>query len=1076
MPAHAWRLRHPRQLFQMLCLRSSHRLHRDEAIEALWPQSDAQASANRLYHTIHVLRAEFAKMGLDEREPVLLFQAGSVWLNPHHTLTLDVDELGALVSACTRADDGEATGARLERAAALCEVPLCGGLPQEPWFEPYRKEIHGHCVWVLERLAACRLDGGRADDAARALQKLVALEPSNEVAHRALMQLFDTADQPERAVLQYLACKRFLRRDLSVEPAPETEALHAAIMARSSNRALPAVAATPPQARYRAPALERAKVLGREAELTALTQQLADPGCRLITIAAPAGTGKTSVALALADAVQQHFREGALVVRLTQLADAAGLERFVCNATGVQCGTNDPAHTLHSHLADKQMLLVLDRFEHLVDAAPRIAALLATAPGVKLLVTSQCVLNCQAEHVFDLRQLADASPPAALALFIETARTAGAAPEQLADTERIADACARLGGNALAIQLAAAQLGAHAGGAFWGAADFRHEPHRDRQLDTEPQHRSLRAAIGWSISLLDEPTRAVLFGLTVFEASFGIEDAQAVLSAVFGAVPTRTALQALLERHLLGRDAAPAGAARGACFVLLDSIRRLLLDRLGDCEQWSAVEAAHACVFRERAREALRLLRTGQVPQALAVFEPAEPDIVRALGWQWAQGDAAAYLQACHEACTLQMQRGGIVEVGPRLRHAVALPAHSPQERRHSAWCCYLLSRQLDYCSDTPGSVLALRRGRQRARDIDDDLLHDRIGTQLGSIRATQLRLRAALMHLDEVIRVSERSNDTQRVAKALMVRGGLLGLRGGFETALASAQAGFDAALIANDPQLAWWAQMVMADLALRAGRLERAQAHVEECKTMERLGFFRGVPLLSLKLLYACLHFELEDHAQADACLRAAREDGIAAQSPRALAIDICADFIRIETGRSAEVVILLSLNDAIFPPCAEFGEIYVQLHSYRLRLLAQRGDSVSAQGSLASVLLPVRRSLNPLWASWVASALAGVAADRGEAAVALSLLQQAEGLQRDAGIVPSPRQTSSWGRLRQLVAARAGGLEAPGESAAAPSSFAAMVDAWQGLADTVLFAREARRGRNARPSRVRERVAAR
>jgi hypothetical protein len=122
---------------------------------------------------------------------------------------------------------------------------------------------------------------------------------------------------------------------------------------------------------------------------------------------------------------------------------------------------------------------------------------------------------------------------------------------------------------------------------------------------------------------------------------------------------------------------------------------------------------------------------------------------------------------------------------------------------------------------------------------------------------------------------------------------------------------------------------------------------------------------------------------------------------------------------------------------------------------------------------VLRLIRRSGNRLWASWLVGALAGVAADRREAAVALALLRQAEALQRGAGVVPSPRQSSSWRRVRDLVSAHGGAVETPRGLSTASPSFASTVDAWQRLAETVLFARDTPRSTEVRPRRAQERV---
>jgi DNA-binding SARP family transcriptional activator/predicted ATPase len=1042
MPARAWRLRHPRQLFQMLCLRHGHRLHRDEVIEALWPNADPQASANRLYHTIHVLRAAFVEMGVEKHEPVVMFDTGTLSLNPQHRFTVDALHFDSVVQACRTATNDASCDARLQQAIALWPSAPIDAALQDPWLGDCRKEAREKFAWVLERLASRHREGGRGDEASRLLKRLVALEPSNELAHRTLMELFDAAGRPERALLQYTACKRFLQRDLGSEPSLPTEALRDR-MAAQLQRPGTQRAATPTSARVAyLPPQPRARLLGRDAEMTALQARLEDASCRMVTIAAAAGTGKTSLAVALANATHARWRDGALVVRLTDLADAAGLEQRICQAMNLPVGAGGPEASLHDHLAERELLLVLDRFEHVVAAAPRLSRLIAASPGLQLVVTSQCTLGCQAEQVFALRQLAEASPEAALELFMQTARAAGATAERLPDLPAIQRLCERLGGNALAIQLAAshaagrsigelsAELGRPAGGLP-----------SDRP-DDEPQHGSLHAAIGWSVSLLDSATRSVLQGLAVFHGPFASDDAQAVLGEILGTIDTRQACVTLLDRHLLSRDAVAAGSEALPRFILLDSIRQHLLESADAFAQWPAVQAAHARVFGLRARRAAELVDTGRTPDAIEIYAATAQNIERGLDWQWAHAALAECLRASYDACLLQLVSGGLAGGIARLRHVVSRTAQSTEERHLGARCWYLLARGLYWMDDMPGSVRAMLQARRRLVGSGDALMIENVGLSLARIRTSQLRLRAAAMHIDVVARLGVHSEAPRSIVSRLQKRIAILMLQGEFDQAHRVAQEAFDAALAAEDPDLIYSTQHGMLEASLRRGLLASAHAIAADCRAAQNLGF--GVLAeFGLKAMLFSLHFESEEYDLALAVLEELRDLARATQSTRAIGVELCAEFIKMETGRSDEVRLMLFVDEAAFPFDSELGDFYVQLHCYRLRLLAVRGPAAEAHRTLTDLLLRVRRSRNRLWASWVASALAEVAAGQFDAVGARWLLEAAHRVQCEAGIEPTPRQVSDWRRVGETIEAGAVAFDAEMRGPASPLVMASVID---------------------------------
>lgn len=219
---------------------------------------------------------------------------------------------------------------------------------EREWSTTLRNDLRtGHC-WLLERMADRLRDANRSDEAASALQQLIAIEPKN-------------------AMLQYASCKRHLQRELSASPAPDTELLREAVVAHARGRQTPIAGASAPMSLPSSVELDD-PLIGRGAECSELLAWFAHDATRLVTVAEPAGTGKTRLAQAIAQTLRPGRRDGALWVSLSELMDANGLEMRVCTALGIAAAAGAHGAALRAHLADKELILVLDRFEHLVEA------------------------------------------------------------------------------------------------------------------------------------------------------------------------------------------------------------------------------------------------------------------------------------------------------------------------------------------------------------------------------------------------------------------------------------------------------------------------------------------------------------------------------------------------------------------------------------------------------------------------------------------------------------------------------------------------------------------------------------
>lgn len=351
--------------------------------------------------------------------------------------------------------------------------------------------------------------------------------------------------------------------------------------------------------------------LGREQELAALTSLLALH--RLLTLAGPSGIGKTQLALALAAAQCPAWPDGVWLVELAPLAaettNAATLLALLAQALKLGSASASSSAALASALQPLALLLVLDNAEHLLDTlAPLLAQLLAQAPQLHVVLTSQEPLRIPGEQVFRLAPLAvplatddnDAAllmASGAVQLFVN--RVAGClpgfalAPQQ---QQAVAQICRALDGLPLALELAAARvplLGVHGIAALLlgNDDDPRLQLLTQGARTASSRQRTLRDALQWSHELLDERQRRVFRRLGVFRGGFTLAAAQTVCSdPTLDAWAVLDAVQALAEKSLVTTPAQPGATPR---FKLLESLRSFALERLADAGETDAIRRRH---------------------------------------------------------------------------------------------------------------------------------------------------------------------------------------------------------------------------------------------------------------------------------------------------------------------------------------------------------------------------------------------------------------------------------------------------------------------------------------------------
>jgi predicted ATPase/DNA-binding SARP family transcriptional activator len=715
-----------RALVALLLLHANEPVTTDRLIDQLWGESRSTSATKVLQNYVSKLRRLLG-------EGVLITRGHAYELRVESG-ELDLDRFNDQVAAgrqALAAGDPAHAAAALAAALALWHGPPLADFAYDQFALTEIERLDGLRLAALVERIEADLQLGRHAALIAELEALVAENPLQERLRGQLMLALYRSGRQAEALHVYQATRVALVDELGIEPSRELQRLERQILNHDPELAVADAVSAPRNLAAALVSLPRqpTSLVGREREIREVIDLLRRPEVRLVTLTGTGGTGKTRLAVRVAAELLDDFADGVVFIALAPLQDPGLVPTTAAQALGVLATSGDTiAEDLGRHLRDRDLLLVLDNFEHVLAAAPLLADIAAAGAGVKMLVTSRAPLRLSAERIYPVWPLEtpDGSEDVeclvrreSVALFESRARAVrpdfAVTP---ANAGAVAEICTALDGLPLAIELAATRVGALPPAALLQRLDRRLLLLRGGARDAPERQRTLRATIDWSYELLEPEEQRLFARLAAFAGGCTIKAAESVCGHDRGDVEVVDGLASLTDKGLArleGTDEEPR-------FTMLETIREYAAERLQESATVDELRRRHAEYFLALVEETEpNLVGIGSHAQWLDRLEVDHDNIRAAMDWLESSGETDRVLRFAAALWRFWDQKGHLVEGRSRLEGALR------SDDRPTAARANALSGAADMAL-TGGDVATGRRCAESALE-----LHRKLGDAWGT-------------------------------------------------------------------------------------------------------------------------------------------------------------------------------------------------------------------------------------------------------------------------------------------------------------------------------------------------------